>query len=76
MNRIARGSFRIYAFTAPQDHHIVPSQIQPNTSTDAVRFAHHILRVLSRKKNARGKTLLQKGFPPGPPFRKLPYVFN
>ena len=24
-----------------------------------------------RKRTARGKTLLQKGFPPGPPFRKL-----
>ena len=27
-----------------------------------------------RKRTARGKTLLQKSFPPGPPFRKLPYV--
>ena len=25
-----------------------------------------------RKRTAREKTLLQKGFPPGPPFRKLP----
>ena len=25
-----------------------------------------------RKRTARGKTLLQKGFPPEPPFRKLP----
>ena len=24
------------------------------------------------KRTARGKTLLQKGFPPGPPFPKLP----
>jgi hypothetical protein len=24
-----------------------------------------------RKRNTRGKTLLQKGFPPRPPFRKL-----
>ena len=24
-----------------------------------------------RKRTARGKTLLQKGFPPGPSFRKL-----
>ena len=27
-----------------------------------------------RKRIAREKTLLQKSFPPGPPFRKLPYV--
>ena len=27
--------------------------------------------MIFRKRIARGKTLLQKGFPPGPPFRKL-----
>ena len=29
-------------------------------------------RMAFRKETARGKTLLQKSFPPGPPFRKLP----
>gem|GEM_PF-3387008 len=28
--------------------------------------------MIFRKRTARGRTLLQKGFPPGPSFRKLP----